>query len=113
MDRVTIARALAIADPPLRRIVEDAPWLPARHATPAVPAYLPWLALLVPLSFATLWLANSLALRKAYLRRRPPELPPLHIDLVAETLTHVTYPANLFRRIAQQLQGTVGVSSLK
>lgn len=105
-DDYTVQRALAIApDAKLRRVYDDAPWL-ARKSADASTA--PWwvsaMAALAPLLLAILWLAKSLALRKAYLRRRPPALPPLHVDLVAEAATRVVYPATLFRRIAQRLQ---------
>lgn len=106
VDEFTVQRALAItADDKARRIYEDAPWLaPAGPTGGAAPWWIRLLATLAQLVLAVLWLANSLALRKAYLRRRPPALPPLHVDLVAEAATRVTYPAGLFRRIAQRLQ---------
>ena len=105
-DDYTVQRALAIApDANLRRAFDDAPWLTRTSADANMPPR--WaraMAALAPLLLAVLWLANSLALRKAYLRRRPPALPPLHVDLVAEAATRVVYPAALFRRIAQRLQ---------
>src|SRR5262249_16318664 len=106
VDEFTVQRALAIVeDAKTRRAFADAPWLPRIDPDGGrAPWWLLWLAILVPLALAILWLANSLALRKAYLRRRPPALPPLHVDLLAEAATRVVYPAAMFRRIAQRLQ---------
>lgn len=106
IDEQTVQRALAIAsDAKVRRVFDDAPWLDSDNANAERASW--WvraIAALVPLLLAVLWLANSLALRKAYLRRRPPAFPPLHVDLVAEAATRATYPVALFRRIAQRLQ---------
>jgi formylglycine-generating enzyme required for sulfatase activity len=107
-DEFRIERALAIAKVPgpvPEALLAGAPWLP--HNDPAAntaPAWVPWIAALVPLALALLWLANSLALRKAYLRRRPPQVPPLQVDLVAEAGTRVTYAARQFGEIAKRLQ---------
>jgi formylglycine-generating enzyme required for sulfatase activity len=108
-DEFTIQRALAIAplapDARLRATFADAPWRPRRlpNANRA-PAWVPWVAALVPLGLGLIWLARSLALRKAFLRRRPPKVPPLHVDLVAQAATRVPYSAGLFRQIAQRLE---------
>jgi formylglycine-generating enzyme required for sulfatase activity len=107
-DEFRIERALAIAKVPgpvPEALVAGAPWLP--HNDPAAntaPAWVRWIAALVPLALALLWLANSLALRKAYLRRRPPQVQPLQVDLVAEAGTRVTYAARQFGEIAKRLQ---------
>ena len=104
MDEFTIQRSLAIApDPKVRRWFADAPWMP-RLAPTAAPEWAAYVALALPLLMALFWLANSLAIRKAYLRRRPPELPPLHLDLVSEAATRVLYPSSLFQKIAQKLR---------
>jgi hypothetical protein len=103
-DELAIERALAIApDPRLRRVFENAPWIP-RVAADGPSWWAAWVAAFVPLTLAAFWLANSLALRKAYLRRRPPELPPLHLDLVSQAPTHVRFAASIFQRAAQKLR---------
>jgi formylglycine-generating enzyme required for sulfatase activity len=104
LDEHTIQRALAISDDPrVRRIFADAPWMPP-YPSSGAPWWAAWMAMLVPLVLAVLWLANSLTLRKAYLRRRPPQLPPLHLDIVSEAASRVLFAANLFQRIAQKLR---------
>jgi formylglycine-generating enzyme required for sulfatase activity/uncharacterized protein with von Willebrand factor type A (vWA) domain len=105
-DEFTIERALAIApEVRARRVFAAAPWEP-HNSTNAnkAPAWVPWAAASVPLAIAVLWLATSLALRKAFLRRRPPKISPLHIDLVAEAASRLPYATEAFRRIAQRLQ---------
>lgn len=104
MDEFSIQRALAIApDPKVRRWFASAPWMP-RLAPTTAPEWAALVALALPLLVALFWLSNSLAIRKAYLRRRPPELPPLHLDLVSEAATRVLYPTSLFQKIAQKLR---------
>lgn len=107
VDEDLLARALAIVpDARLRRAYEDAPWLDAftpREARQA-PWWLAWLLLSAPLGLAALWLSDSLSVRKAYLRRRKPEFPPLHMDLLADALKHTQQGAAFFHRIGQRLQ---------
>ena len=107
LDTHLILRALAIAPARYRRTFMDAPWLPHAPPAQASSAGLAWLApaaALVPLLLALIWLANALAFRKAYLRRRPPQLPPLHLDLVSEARMRLAKGANLYRQVAQRLQ---------
>lgn len=105
IDPQTIERGLAITPPPVGRIFANPPWQLDRPKTgQTAPWWLPWLALVVPLVVAAVWLTNSLTLRKAFLRRRPPDLPPLHVDLIAEASGQVRYPIDLYRRIARRLQ---------
>ena len=107
LDAQAIERALAISpNEGVRRVWPDAPW--RRRDRPAqatiAPKWSPWIAGLVPLTLLVWWLANSLARRKAFLRRRPPQMPPLQVDLISEVAQKVVYPADVFRRIAQRLQ---------
>jgi WD40 repeat protein/uncharacterized protein YecT (DUF1311 family) len=103
-DYDTIQRALAIVDSPkVRRVDSNAPWVP-HYASSAAPWWAAWLAGLIPLALAVFWFANSLAIRKAYLRRRPPELRPLHLDIVSQAASSVPFAAVIFQRIAQKLR---------
>jgi hypothetical protein len=90
----------------LRRTYDDAPWLEAVPPGQAhrAPWWVAWLALAAPLVLASLWLADSLSVRKAYLRRRKPEFPPLHMDLLADALSQAQRGAAFFHRIGQRLQ---------
>ena len=84
---------------------KGAPWTPAYPLEEAqyTPPWAPLVALLFPLAFALFWFANSLALRKAYLRRRPPQVPPLHMDIVAEIRNRIGDHKGRLRRLAQRL----------
>ncbi|MEM6625117.1 MAG: SUMF1/EgtB/PvdO family nonheme iron enzyme [Pseudomonadota bacterium] len=100
-----VLRAAAIAGLDAARY-GDPPWLnlkpPARPAASPAPAWLWPLSVLIPLAFA-FWVASSLALKRAYLRRRAPRVPPLHTKFVSEAGRNVAYQAGLFQRAAQQL----------
>lgn len=107
LDPHTIARALAIAGPAFaKRTGSDAPWLPRHTAVAAslAPWWAPWLAVSLPVVLGTLWAFRSLALRRAYLRRRPPDLPPLHTKLVSRAPSLARYDAAKFQGIARRLR---------
>ncbi len=105
---VDIERALAIT--PNLKLSPDfhagSSWQPGHASSDArfVPRWAPFIAFLFPLAFALFWLANSLALRKAYLRRRPPHVPPLRLDIVSEVGRRLAAGRGALRRIAQRLQ---------
>ncbi len=106
LDPFLVERALAIStDPKIRRVFADAHWFtrgkPSQAAT--APDWAPFAAALIPLSLALIWLINSLALRKAYLRRRPPQRRPEHVQLVADAANQIGEFGSKFRRISQQL----------
>ncbi|HWA91119.1 MAG TPA: WD40 repeat domain-containing protein [Rhizomicrobium sp.] len=103
----SLERSLAIyPDKELAQRFPGRPWV--SHDSPSgaeiAPQWAPWAAGAVPLLIAFYWFFNSAALRKAYLRRRPPEFPPLHMDLAAEAAAHKHASAALFHRIGQRLQ---------
>jgi esterase/lipase superfamily enzyme len=110
LDTHTIQRALAIADDTrVRRVLSHPSWAPHLPWIPLAPTrtvspWVAWLAALVPLVFAVLWLADSVTLRKAYLRRRPPDIPPQHLDIVARAGTHARFSAATFQRVARRLR---------
>ncbi|UPT62564.1 MAG: hypothetical protein M0D54_19775 [Hyphomonadaceae bacterium JAD_PAG50586_4] len=92
-------------DPRVQRVWPDAPWLP--QTPPPNAAFAPWwalaLAIALPLLAGIAWLAYTLRHKKAFLRRRRPEFPPLHMDLLAEAATQIKINAALFQRAAQRL----------
>ena len=107
LHEAVIHRALAIAsDTDFRHVYLDAPWLPHLEPSemPKAPAWVAPAAAFIPLALALIWLASSMAFRKAYLRRRPPQLPPVHLDLVARAKLQVSRGNNIYRQIAQRLQ---------
>ena len=111
IDKLTVQRALAIsADPKIQHIFPDAPWMPVLGTSMAA-FWAASLASVIPFCFALFWIAISLAFRKAYLRRRPPELPPLHTDLISEAIANVRYPVAQYQRIAQKLRLRTAVAT--
>lgn len=106
-DRYYLPRALAVTPGfiPPADFVKDAPWLPPRPPAEAVyaPIWTPVVALLFPFGFAVFWLANSLTIRKAYLRRRPPNLPPLHMDIVSKIRRRISEKNQTLARLAHRL----------
>lgn len=106
LDEQLIERALAITPAPgYRRTFSDAVWRSSHPPAGAMFSawWIKWLATLLPLVAVLFWLAHSVALRKAYLRRRPPDIPPLHTDLVFRSATRVRYASGIFRRAAARL----------
>ena len=108
IDPALIERALAVApqsSPRIHRVWSDAPWLEQEPPTNGASA--PWWALILaatlPLLAGLAWLAYVLRHKKAFLRRRRPEFPPLHMDLLAEAKTQIKANAALFQRAAQRL----------
>jgi formylglycine-generating enzyme required for sulfatase activity len=108
LDPLLIERALAVApqtSPSIHRVWPDAPWL--AQAPPPNTSFAPWWALILaaalPLLAGLAWLAHALRHKKAFLRRRRPEFPPLHMDLLAEAKTQIKANAALFQRAAQRL----------
>lgn len=99
-----IARVLGMAGYPTGAFAH-LPWLdpPPRPASQPPPAWLPWLALGLPLA-AALRLARSLFLLQPYLRRRPPRVPPTHTELVSEAGMRASVDASQFQRAAQRLR---------
>jgi len=112
-DAFTVERALAITpDAAFRRVYPDAHWL--RTDTPptatGVPAWVAWVALLIPAGLAAAWWLNALAFRKAYLRRRPPRTTPEHLRLVADRIRSVEQSHPDYRRLAQKLAARTTVT---
>lgn len=105
VDRFSGMRALAIAPPPLRQAFEDPPWAPRFQPAEAshAPGWAAPLLALLPLALAIGWILYSTAFRRAYLRRRPPDVPPLHTDLVSDAAKEAPYAVRTFQRLAQQL----------
>ncbi len=106
-DPFYVLRALAIT-PGIKLpadFYESASWRPAQPLSGVhyAPRWAPLVAFLFPLAFALFWFANSLALRKAYLRRRPPHLPPLHMNIVSEIRHRITGHKGKLLRLAQRL----------
>jgi len=105
VDSFSAMRALAIAPPPLRQAFGDAPWAPRFQPAEAshAPGWAAPLLALLPLALAIGWILYSTAFRRAYLRRRPPDVPPLHTDLVSDAAKEAPYAVRTFQRLAQQL----------
>ncbi len=89
------------------------PWLPKQEPSGVerAPGWAAWLVLGLPLLFVSFWLLNSLVLRKAYLRRRAPDFPPLHMDLLADSGALLRSGAAMFQRISQRLQRRMATPS--
>ena len=107
LDEFIIQRALAITpglDVP-SRFFEGAPWLPRHPAAEAsiASSYSKWLAFAFPLLLAGLLLAKSQALRRAFLRRRPPENPPERFEIASKAHATISFGAGQFRHIARKL----------
>lgn len=85
-------RALAVSEnPAFRRTWPEAPWL-QRDTPPAVevaPSWASWVAMGVPLLCGLAWLGGWINRRKAFLRQRRPDFPPLHTDLLVEAQPRV------------------------
>lgn len=121
--RIMLGASAPSFSPDIRQFAKFIPSIVARDGqaawtkiqTPSgverVPAWVPWLALGLPLLLVVIWLANNLVLRKAYLRRRAPEFPPLHMDLVADTAVLLRSGAAMFQRISQRLQRRIAAPS--
>ncbi|WP_291201548.1 caspase family protein [Hyphomonas sp.] len=75
---------------------------PPHPASSVAPAWLRWLAAAVPLGFL-FWFFTKYALRRPFLRRRQPRVPPLHTDLVSDAGRRVAFDAGLFQRAGQRL----------
>lgn len=106
LDIQTIDRALALSGPAFRQAAgATVPWLPSHTATGAsvAPAWVRFLATFLPLTLVLIWCLNSRALRKAYLRRRPPDFPPLFTHLAANAAGMMVGNPGHFQRIAQRL----------
>ncbi len=98
-----IERALAIEPDPRLSWLTPAP--PGWHE-PKVKAP-PWwaliLAALTPLALCAAWLANALVFKRAFLRRRKPEFPPLLLDLRSKAHSTIGFAADAFREAARKL----------
>ena len=99
----SIARAAALAYLPLEQFA-PLPW--ANDAT--IPASKPSPVWLKPLSVAipliiALSLATSLALKRAYLRRRRPDVSPLHRKIVSDASRKTPFSRSLFSDAARRL----------
>jgi WD40 repeat protein/predicted chitinase len=75
---------------------------PPHPASSVAPAWLRWLAAAVPLGFL-FWFFTKYALRRPFLRRRQPRVPPLHTDLISDAGRRVAFDAGLFQRAGQRL----------
>ena len=98
-----VSRALAILGDerlPAPGPVWQAP--PPHPASSVAPAWLRWVAAAVPLAFL-FWFLTKYALRRPFLRRRQPRVPPLHTDLVSDAGRRVAFDAGLFQRAGQRL----------
>lgn len=96
-------RALAILDDPSLPDAEPV-WRPdpPLPAAAVAPSWLRWLAAAVPLCILA-WFFTRYALRRPFLRRRQPSIPPLHTDLVSDAGRRVAFDAGLFQRAGQRL----------
>jgi WD40 repeat protein len=109
----TILRALAILpNPGMRRVFADAPWLKRDGLrVERAPVWAPFAVPLLSLLLVSLSMFGAFMLRKAYLRRRAPMFPPLHMVLLADAAKHLHNTAGLFQRIGQRLQRRTPVPS--
>ena len=95
-------RALELAGLPSDVLAPERSDPGIRAASAPAPAWLVPLATGIPL-LAALLLAGTILFNRAYLRQRPPRIPPTRADLVADAHRRVAYSAGLFQRAGQRL----------